>query len=159
MLQIRTYQPEDCDAVWELHVIALQAVGAYLGDGPWNHDLSQIEAVYLQNGGEFFVGIDEGRLVAMGALKRISDERAEIKRMRVHPSCQRRGFGQTMLTALEVRARELGYRVLELDTTTVQIAAQRLYEKNGYVEVRRGRVAQFECIYYEKTLSAPPPKT
>jgi len=153
MLQIRTYQPGDRDAVWELHVIALESVGVYLGNGPRDDDLYHIEAVYLQNGGEFFVGISDGRLVAMGALKRISDERAEIKRMRVHPDCQRRGFGQTMLTALEVRARELGYHSLQLDTTTLQIGAQRLYEKNGYVEVRRGKVAQFECIYYEKTLS------
>jgi hypothetical protein len=62
MLQIRTYQPEDHETVCNLHVVALQAVGAYLGGDPWNHDLHQIEAVYLQNGGEFFVGIDEGRL-------------------------------------------------------------------------------------------------
>ncbi len=118
--------------------------------------MHHIEAVYTQNGGAFFVGTSDGQLVAMGALKRISDTQAEIKRMRIDPNCQRRGFGQRMLTALETCARELGYRVLQLDTTTIQTAAQRLYEKNSYVEIRRGPVGPFECIYYEKTLGFLP---
>jgi hypothetical protein len=85
MLILRRYESTDHPAVWELHKIALDAVGANAGNGPWNDDLRQIEAVYLQSGGDFLVGICEGRLVAMGALKRTDTDRAEIKRMRVHP--------------------------------------------------------------------------
>ncbi len=55
----------------------------------------------------------------MGALRRTTNEWAEIKRMRVHPDFQRRGFGQMILEALEARAVALGYAALHLDTTTL----------------------------------------
>jgi ribosomal protein S18 acetylase RimI-like enzyme len=108
--------------------------------------------VYLNGGGEFFVGLLEGRLVAMGALRRLSDDVGEIKRMRVHPDFQRRGFGRLMLGALERRALECGYRTLRLDTAVVQTAARRLYEDAGYREVGRGELAGFEAVYFEKQL-------
>lgn len=152
MLVIRRYQPTDHAAVWNLHNAALAAVDAHDGPGPWDADLDQIEVVYLDAGGEFYVGVCDGAMVAMGALKRTNGERAEIKRMRVHPSYQRRGFGQAILTAFEQRACELRYLRLHLDTTIQQIAAQRLYEKHGYREVSRTQVGRFTCIFYEKPM-------
>ena len=153
MLEIRRYQPSDHDAVCELHKTALLAVGAY-AEGAWDIDLDQIDTVYLTNGGEFLVGTLHGRIVAMGALMRTDGERAQIRRMRVHPDFQRRGFGQAIFTALEKRAGELGYSVLHLDTTVLQVAAQGFYAKNGFKEVRRGKLAGFDCIFYEKQLTA-----
>ncbi len=70
--------------------------------------------------------------------------------MRIAPAFQRRGFGQAILTALERRAVELGYKTLHLDTTVLQKAAQGLYIKNGYSEASRAKVGPFECIFYEK---------
>lgn len=152
MLFIRQYQSSDHDAVWSLHNRALQAIHAHAGNGPWDDDLHQIETTYLRSGGAFLVGIWYGQLVAMGAVKRITREIAEIKRMRVDPEYQRRGFGQTLLTALERRAVELGYTMLQLDTTVQQEAAQRLYDKNGFREARRTEIGNWECIVYEKPL-------
>jgi ribosomal protein S18 acetylase RimI-like enzyme len=153
MLQIRRYRPQDHDAVWNLHNVALWQVGAHAGNGPWDDDLHNIEGVYLNNGGEFLVGLLDAQIVAMGALKRISDEKAEVKRMRVHPDYQRRGFGQIILDALEARAIELGYRTLALDTAVVQTAAQQLYLKNGFHETGRTVLAGFDAILFEKQIS------
>lgn len=152
MLTIRRYQDADHDAVWLLHNVALAAVGAHAGNGPWDDDLHHVDAVYLRRRGEFLVGVYDEQVVAMGELKQTSEERAEIKRMRVHPDFQRRGFGQAILQALESRARELGYRVLHLDTTARQIAAQRLYLKNGFHETGRTVIVGFDCILMEKRL-------
>jgi len=93
----------------------------------------------------------------MGALKRTSGLRAEIKRMRVRPECWRWGHGQAMLWALERRAAGLGYSTLHLDTTVGQTAARRLYEKNGFREVGRARSGGFECVFYEKGLAKSSP--
>src|SRR4051794_8102088 len=89
-LTIRRYLPADHAAVVELHVLALQQVGAYAGRGPWDAGLDDIARVYLNNGGEFLVGEVPGRLVAMGALRRTAADKAEVKRMRVHPDSQGR---------------------------------------------------------------------
>lgn len=155
MLKIRRYRPADHDEVWDLHNTALHAVGAHAGSGEWDDDLHHVEAAYLRAGGEFLVGVLDGRIVAMGALKPTAPGQAEVKRMRVHPDVQRRGLGQTLLDRLLQRARQLGFRCLHLDTTVGQAAARALYEKNGFVEVGRSRFAGFDVIRYHKTL--PPP--
>ena len=93
-------------------------------------------------------------VVAMGALRRISLDAAEVKRMRVRPGLQGRGFGQAMLDSLHRRASRIGYTTLHLDTTVQQRAARGLYLKNGYREVGRGIVGPFDCIYYERGASA-----
>ncbi|MGH3148758.1 MAG: GNAT family N-acetyltransferase [Rubrobacter sp.] len=149
-LFIRRYEPGDRESVWRLHNEALDEVGANLGNGEWDDDLHEIEAHYLESGGEFLVGVLAGRVVAMGPLRRTSPTEAEVKRMRVEPALQGRGHGQAVLDALHRRAVELGCSTLRLDTAVRQRAAQRLYERNGYREVRRGRIGRFDCVYYEK---------
>jgi GNAT superfamily N-acetyltransferase len=150
MIEIRRYQASDHEAVCALHKTALLAAGAHFSGGSWDADLDQIQTVYMDNGGEFFLGTLEGRVVAMGALKRTGPGEAQIRRMRVHPDMQRRGFGQAIYNALEKRARELGYSRLHLDTSIVQVAAQRFYLKNGFREFRRGKLGVVDSIFYEK---------
>jgi GNAT superfamily N-acetyltransferase len=151
MLIIRQYQPTDKGSVRELHIQALEPTGAMLPGGLWNDDdLSDITNQYLTNGGEFLAGVLDNRIVCMGALKKKSDTTGEIKRMRVLPDFQRKGYGQLMLHRLETKARTLGYTELYLDTTTKQIPAQNFYKKNGYCEISRTVFAGLEIIFFEK---------
>lgn len=152
MFTLRRYTPADRKAVEHLHVYAIQQTGAYLGRGAWDDDVYTIEEAYLNKQGEFLIGECDGIFVAMGAFRRTSLHRAEIKRMRVHPAYQGRGFGQIILNELEARARAMGYTTLHLDTSVMQLAAQRLYEKNDFREVGRDRYQNIEVILYEKQL-------
>jgi GNAT superfamily N-acetyltransferase len=152
MFSLRRYRSADMEAVEYLHVHAIQQTGAYLGRGPWDDDVYAIEEAYLNNQGEFLIGEWDGVFVAMGGLHRTSEERAEIKRMRVHSDYQGRGLGQLILSELEGCARALGYKTLHLDTSVLQVPAQRLYEKNGYHEVGRDVYQGLEVILYEKEL-------
>jgi ribosomal protein S18 acetylase RimI-like enzyme len=152
MFTLRRYTPADQETVEYLHVHAIQQAGAYLGRGPWDDDVYTIEETYLNNQGEFLIGEWDGIFVAMGALRRTSSERAEIKRMRVHPDYQGRGFGQIILSELEARACAIGYKTLHLDTSVVQVPAQKLYEKNGFREVGRDTYQDLEVILYEKQI-------
>jgi len=153
-LEIRRYQSSDQNAVSKLHQQALEPTGAMLPGGPWNDDdLKNIEKEYIDNGGDFFVGILNKRIICMGALKKKTDVIAEIKRMRVHPHYQRKGLGQLMLDKLEEKARQLGYKELYLDTTTKQIPAQQLYEKNGYQQYGQTSYARLDILFYKKKLN------
>jgi ribosomal protein S18 acetylase RimI-like enzyme len=151
-LEIRPYRARDHDAVWALHNLALEEVGAHAGNGPWDDDLHSIERVYLDDRGEFLVGLVDNEIVAIGGLRRSDDERAQITRMRVHPCWQRRGFGHLILERLEARSRELGYETLHLDTTIHQAEAQSFYLDHGYVETGRTRLGPFHVILFEKQL-------
>ena len=147
---LRRYRAGDHEPVRRLHDVAMHGAGIHLGEGPWYEDLDEIENVYLRNGGEFLVGTLRDEVVAMGAVKKSTADKAEIKYMRVAPEFQRRGFGQVILTALEKHAIELGYTTLHLDTAVRQKAARRLYERNGYREERRCKKGAIDCVFYEK---------
>ncbi len=151
-LIIRRYQQADHHAVCELHNKALKAANAHFGNGKWDDDMKDVEGIYLLPGGEFLVGTINDQIVAMGALRKMSEQKAEIKRMRVEPELQGRGYGQAIISQLEQRARKLGFIELQLDTMVIQVAAQRLYEKNGFREFRRATLGGHECIFYEKKL-------
>jgi ribosomal protein S18 acetylase RimI-like enzyme len=154
ILKVRRYSREDNKAVFALHKLALEQAGAFAGSGEWDKDLDNVEKVYPQFG-DFLVGEIDNKIVAMGALRRVSEEVAEIKRMRVHPDFQGNGFGQKLLTMLEKKAEERGYKTIILDTTVKQLPAQHLYLKNGYKETFRDIIEAIntENIHYEKKLT------
>jgi GNAT superfamily N-acetyltransferase len=103
--------------------------------------------------GAFLVGYDiDARAVCCGGLKRLPDGACEIKRMYVVPDARGRGIAGLLLTALEERARALGYEVARLDTGPRQPYSRRLYEHRGYRPVEnfnRNPVADF---FGEKSL-------
>jgi N-acetylglutamate synthase-like GNAT family acetyltransferase len=118
----------------------------------WDKDFADIEGVYIKPGGEFLVGIAENKLVAMGALKILSTTEGEIKRMRVDPAYQKRGYGQKILSLLEEKAKEKGLKTLILDTSTIQTVAQHFYKKNGYDEFKRKHMGGNDYIFFKKAL-------
>lgn len=151
-MHIRGFVRNDGDDVWHLHNLALEETGAHLGNGVWDQDVRDPTTFYLQVGGEFLVAEYEGELVAMGAFLPKSEDTVEIKRMRVHPSYQRRGIARKLLGQLEYLAIKRGFRKAVLDTTTIQSAAQSLYLEAGYSIVGNGRVGPFKIVLFEKML-------
>ena len=151
-LEIRRYRDSDRDDVWSLHHNAIEQIEALDAGDDYYADLHNITTAYFEPGGEFLVGLLAGRIVAMGGFARTSDAGAEIKRMRVHSSYQRRGFGRAILEAIEDRARQLGVKALRLETTVQQEAANELYRTHGYTETGRGKTLGFDVIRYEKRL-------
>jgi len=148
----RRFESGDETAVRLLHEQALRAVGAF-GDGEGlDKDLDDILGHYINKGGEFLVGTLEGKIVAMGAFRRLSDTEVELKRMRVRPDLQGQGIGGELLDRLEKAARAKDYDAIILDVTTKQPVAQRLYESRGYKEFKRVKGEQFELIFYRKDL-------
>lgn len=80
-------------------------------------------------GGTFIVGFLDDVPVCCGGVKALGDGVAEIKRMYVVPECRGRGVGRALIVALESAARELGHRLMRLDSTR---ATWPLYEAAGY---------------------------
>ncbi|MBC6458714.1 GNAT family N-acetyltransferase [Actinomadura sp. HBU206391] len=165
-LIIRRYRSADHEAVLALHHDGLAQVGLRPGDGVYyDHDFPALKEIYLDNGGEFVIGRparitgrltgQSRRVLAMGGLRRVDERTAEMVRLRVHPDVQRRGYGAAIVLALEERAIELGYRLLQGDTTDLQGPALALYERFGWRETRREVICGIVNIYGEKEL--PPP--
>jgi ribosomal protein S18 acetylase RimI-like enzyme len=151
---IRRYKPQDIHRIRELHILALKSVpNLIILDGPIDEDLKDIETEYINNSGDFLVAEYEGIIIGMGAIRRKDENCGEIKRMRVDPKYWRNGIGQMLLTRLEEIAIEKGYTRIVLDTSILQLSAQKLYEKNNYKENRREVIRGYECIIYEKEIA------
>jgi ribosomal protein S18 acetylase RimI-like enzyme len=152
---IRRYQPQDKETVRALHFAWLEQLGAkvvLIEPPPYDTDLDNIESIYLDNGGEFIVGVLDNEIVAMGAYRRLSPLRAEIKRIRVRLDCRGRGYGESILKNLLLLAGKAGYSEICLDTTADNNPAQQLFAKHGFIENHRGKLDSLDIIYYEKKL-------
>ena len=68
--------------------------------------------------------------------------------MAVDPEHRRKGIGTALMAEAERACRELGFRKLSLIVFEQNVEARRLYERSGYIEVRRHRVVPHPLIHY-----------
>ncbi len=85
--------------------------------------------------GLFLVVVDDGTTVAGGGLRRVADDRCEIKRMWTHAGRRRQGLASRVLVELETHAVRLGYTSVVLETGPRQPEAHGLYQRHGYETV------------------------
>ena len=83
----------------------------------------------------FFSYREGGRLLAVGALRRLDDEHAEVKSMHTASEARGRGIGRAVLAHLIAEARARGHRRLSLETGTMAAfaPARALYASAGFV--------------------------
>jgi putative acetyltransferase len=84
----------------------------------------------------FFVLREGGEPLAMGAVKRIDADHAEIKSMHVLTEARGRGLSKAMLEHLVAAARADGFTRLSLETGVQPtfVAARALYARAGFAE-------------------------
>jgi putative acetyltransferase len=80
----------------------------------------------------FVVARVGGQPIGCGALRRVDEATAEVKRMYVAPHGRRRGIARRILHALEQLAADFNYRAIRLETGLEQPEAIGLYETSGY---------------------------
>jgi hypothetical protein len=82
-ITFRRYKDADHDDVWSVFADCTEQLG--FQTGPWDDDFHAIPSDYLEPGDEFIVGEIDGRIVAFAGLQREDEDRAEIRRVGVHP--------------------------------------------------------------------------
>lgn len=92
-----------------------------------------LEANQISGGdGAFLIAWVDGAAVGCGAVRRIDENTAELKRMYVDPLFRGRGVGHALVDALENEALLLGVARVVLETGTRLTRAIRMYERAGY---------------------------
>jgi len=102
-----------------------------LADQP---DLSNIEQYYQQGTGNFWVALNDERVIGTIALLDIGDGQAALRKMFVGAEYRgsRPGVAHQLLGTLLNHAKDQGVREIYLGTTDKFLAAHRFYEKNGF---------------------------
>jgi GNAT superfamily N-acetyltransferase len=151
---VRRFEAGDADAVRALHDKWSWDVEHPESEHPNMYgDLDDIEGEYLENGGEFLVGLVEDHVVATGAFQQLGDDTAALRRIRVDPAYQREGYGTELLQALEAKADEAGYAETIIDEMGLNESAHQFLESHGYEVAGRDMHLGTELVSYRKALS------
>ena len=149
---VRPFRPNDLDAVKEIELDFQRESGLQPPPG-YSQDLDDIDGVYVSSGGGFWVVECDGEVAGYGAVLRIDDGTARLRRFRVRPQWRRRGLATLLLKTAEDFCRQHGYRRITLGTTEQQQAAQALYRKRGYVSTgERALTPELREIEFAKEL-------
>jgi len=85
--------------------------------------------------GAFLIAWLDEVAVGCGAVRRLDEETAELKRMYVDPQVRGQGIGRTLVESLEREARALGVTRVVLETGKRLAPAIRMYEGLGYARI------------------------
>ena len=140
---------------------AVGALAAYFGelDERFDGGFDPGDAVtadapaYRPPGGRFLVARNDEEVVGCGALLRVDERTAEIKRMWVASGWRGTGIGGRLLAALEHEAADAGYTRVVLDTNAVLSEAIALYERSGYRATGRYNDNPYAQRWFTKPLA------
>ncbi|MBV8212746.1 MAG: GNAT family N-acetyltransferase [Verrucomicrobia bacterium] len=83
----------------------------------------------------YLIAFVDGNPVGCGALRKLDDRAAEVRRMYVLRQARRAGIARAILVRLEEEACLLGYETLLLETGNRQGPAMSLYESYGFTRI------------------------
>lgn len=127
-------------------------------------DLQQIENFYLKNGGNFWGAFLNGELIGTIALVKFSESQGAIRKMFVKKEFRGKelNIAQKLLEILISYCCANGIKEIFLGTVSVLEAAQRFYERNGFIKIDKERLpATFplmnaDTIFYALNLNDTP---
>ena len=151
-MRLIRYQPEFQELVMALHRGAIEGFTLGMSQQEDEADLLAVQDVYLHSRGEFLLGFIGERFVATGGFKRLSDDLAELRRMRIARDLQGRGYGTLLLRELERRAFQSGVRTLCLETARRRPLTLEFYRKHGYQEAGQSFYGAVETVQFSKVL-------
>jgi GNAT superfamily N-acetyltransferase len=125
---------DSAEAQWLIAALDMHLAGRYSADQRFGPNL---RPEHLAAGlGTFVIARADGRAVGCGALRRLDEATAEVKRMYVEPELRGRGIAKKILDHLEAAARVMGISRLVLETGIYQAEAIGLYRRVGFSPVQ-----------------------
>jgi putative acetyltransferase len=98
-------------------------------------DMDDVQSHYFEAGGTFLVVLSGEQVIGSGALRKLDDETAELKRMWLLEPYHGQGIGLRVISQLLDFARKKGYARIRLQTSPEQTLALDFYRKIGFYEI------------------------
>jgi GNAT superfamily N-acetyltransferase len=143
----------DVDAVRRLVLAHVEERASMPGIEHMRTDAMRLPGPYVPPRGAIWFAQAGDDAIGCVALRPITDDTGEVKRMYVDRAWRGRGVGRALLETLIAHARAAGYRQLRLGTIADMTAARSLYHSLGFVPIERYRADEMvDTEFYELTL-------
>lgn len=123
-----------------------QLIGVDLCFQGFEEELANMPGKYAPPTGAIFIAVDEADLIGCVAIRPLSQQQAELKRLYVKPAWHGQGIGKQLFESAMTRAQSIGYDSIVLDTLESMQSARRLYQTYGFREI--------DCYYHNPDPSA-----
>jgi len=99
-------------------------------------ELAELPGAYAPPAGRLLLAFEGDQLAGCVALRKLTDNTCEMKRLFLRTGFQGRGLGRQLVDAILTEAREIGYRRMRLDTLSAHMGkAISLYRTLGFKEI------------------------
>ena len=104
----------------------------YLDIQHYADEIRDLEAKYGRPEGRLYLALWEGEAAGCIALRRLDEQRCEMKRLYVRPAFRGHRIGDALVDRVIGDARAIGYRHMLLDTLPFLESAIQMYRKRGF---------------------------
>jgi ribosomal protein S18 acetylase RimI-like enzyme len=99
-------------------------------------ELAELPGAYAPPTGRLLLAFADNKLAGCVALRKMTDEVCEMKRLFLRPEFHRKGLGRKLAQRIIDEARAIGYQRMRLDTLSEQMgSAIGLYRALGFKEI------------------------
>lgn len=135
-LELRRIEPADNERLVKLVFTVMREFGIEPDPEGVDADIFAPGEHYIAAGGEFQVLVDPaGTIVGCFGVMPLENGNCELRKMYLEPEQRGRGLGKKMLAKAMGTAAELGFKTMQLETSSRMNAAIALYEAHGFLPV------------------------
>jgi putative acetyltransferase len=133
---INALEHSDIEIARQLFREYQEALGVDLSFQNFAAELDTLPGAYATPRGRLLLARDATQVMGCVALRPLSADTCEMKRLYVRPDYRALGLGRRLVDRVIEEARSVPYSRMFLDTLPTMMGAQRMYERFGFKDVQ-----------------------
>jgi enamine deaminase RidA (YjgF/YER057c/UK114 family)/N-acetylglutamate synthase-like GNAT family acetyltransferase len=135
---IHAISPENVAMVKDLLAMYASLKGYEFGGENFEEEMQNLPGDYAAPAGRLLLATYEGEAAGCVALKKLADNKCEVKRLYVPPEYRGNGIGKDLLRHAIEEARRIGYKTIVADTDLNMRIAMVIFDEHGFKQSAQG---------------------